>query len=251
MGASQKIGVLMYIKKDDKSRFDTVIEGMRYREIWNKLSSKRGLTESGLNTMFESREEAEKIPKEEMTQDDIDTFISTLLSSVFDASTSEASDIAEDELIDLTEILEEYDPDSSEIPDKIANNPIIKDIVSNIVARSKETIMSKLDLDVWDHIQVGQILKALITGALQDYIIHSLLAYSTFIAREQDELDEDSARLGQGEPDSEEEEKEREYLSREPIEFDEDKEFDDDFSSKYASEDLDSVGWFSVLKKDK
>ena len=238
----------MYIKKEDKSRFDTVIEGMRYREIWSKLSSKKGLTESGLSTMFEAREEAEKIPKAKMTQDDIDLFISTLLSSVFDTATSEANEIANDETVDLTEILEDYDPDSTTIKDEIKNDPTIKSIITTILGSSKKNILSKLDLEIWDHIKVDNILVELASGALSDYIIHAVLQYSKFISREQDELDEDSARLREGQPDSEEEEKEREFLSRPEILSDEDKEFDDDFSSKWASEDINTVGWFSVLK---
>ena len=74
------------------------------------------------------------------------------------------------------------------------------------------------------------------------------------ISHKKDELDEDSAMLVEGQPDMEEQEKEkdfREYMSRPEIMADEDREFDDDFSSKYASEDLDSVGWFSVLKRNK
>ena len=58
----------MYIKKDEKSRFDTIVSGMRYREIWNKLSNKKGLTSSGLNTMFEAREEAEKDPEKHIVK---------------------------------------------------------------------------------------------------------------------------------------------------------------------------------------
>ena len=238
----------MYIKKDEKSRFDTIISGMRYREIWNKLSNKKGLTSSGLNTMFESREEAEKLPKEEITQDDIDTFISLLLSSVFDSSAKAAQGISEDEEIDLTDLLEEYDDNLTDIPDKIKNNPTVREIISNVISSSKEEIMRNLDLEIWDHVEINKILNTLSVGALSDYIVHAVLQYSRFMAREQDELDEDSARLGQGEPDSEEEEKEREFLSRPPIELDEDKEFDDDFSSKWASEDINTVGWFSVLK---
>ncbi len=236
----------MYIKKDEKSRFDTIVSGMRYREIWNKLSNKKGLTSSGLNTMFESREEAEKLPKEEITQDDIDTFISLLLSSVFDSSAKAAEQASEDESIDLTELLEEYDDDLSEIPDKLKNNPEVIKIVNTVISSSKEEIMRNLDLEIWDHVAVGNILKELSDGALSDYIIHAVLQYSKFIAREKDELDEDTMRT-EG-PDIEEQEREKEYMSRPEIMADEDREFDDDFSSKYASEDLDSVGWFSVLK---
>ena len=236
----------MYIKKDEKSRFDTIVSGMRYREIWNKLSNKKGLTSSGLNTMFESREEAEKLPKEEITQDDIDTFISLLLSSVFDSSAKAAEQASEDESIDLTELLEEYDDDLSEIPDKLKNNPEVIKIVNTVISSSKEEIMRNLDLEIWDHVAVGNILKELSGGALSDYIIHAVLQYSKFIAREKDELDEDTMRT-EG-PDIEEQEREKEYMSRPEIMADEDREFDDDFSSKYASEDLDSVGWFSVLK---
>ena len=236
----------MYIKKDEKSRFDTIVSGMRYREIWNKLSNKKGLTSSGLNTMFESREEAEKLPKEEITQDDIDTFISLLLSSVFDSSAKAAEQVSEDESIDLTELLEEYDDDLSEIPDKLKNNPEVIKIVNTVISSSKEEIMRNLDLEIWDHVAVGNILKELSDGALSDYIIHAVLQYSKFIAREKDELDEDTMRT-EG-PDIEEQEREKEYMSRPEIMADEDREFDDDFSSKYASEDLDSVGWFSVLK---
>lgn len=236
----------MYIKKDEKSRFDTIVRGMRYREIWNKLSNKKGLTSSGLNTMFEAREEAEKLPKDKITQDDIDTFISLLLSSVFDSSAKAAEQASEDESIDLTELLEEYDDDLSEIPDKLKNNPEVIKIVNTVISSSKEEIMRNLDLEIWDHVAVGNILKELSDGALSDYIIHAVLQYSKFIAREKDELDEDTMRT-EG-PDIEEQEREKEYMSRPEIMADEDREFDDDFSSKYASEDLDSVGWFSVLK---
>ena len=236
----------MYIKKDEKSRFDTIVSGMRYREIWNKLSNKKGLTSSGLNTMFESREEAEKLPKEEITQDDIDTFISLLLSSVFDSSAKAAEQVSDDESLDLTELLEIYDDDLTEISNKIKNNPKVIEIVENVITSSKEEIMRNLDLEIWDHVAIGDILKELSSGALSDYIIHAVFQYSKFITREQDELDEDTMRR-EG-PDIEEEEKEREYMSRPEIMADEDREFDDDFSSKYASEDLDSVGWFSVLK---
>ena len=236
----------MYIKKDEKSRFDTIVSGMRYREIWNKLSNKKGLTSSGLNTMFESREEAEKLPKEEITQDDIDTFISLLLSSVFDSSAKAAEQVSENESIDLTELLEGYDDDLTEISNEIKNNPEVIKIVNNVITSSKEEIMRNLDLEIWDHVAVGDILKELSDGALSDYIIHAVLQYSKFIAREKDELDEDTMRT-EG-PDIEEQEREKEYMSRPEIMADEDREFDDDFSSKYASEDLDSVGWFSVLK---
>ena len=239
----------MYIKKDEKSRFDTIVSGMKYREIWNKLSNKKGLTSSGLNTMFESREEAEKLPKEEITQDDIDTFISLLLSSVFDSSAKAAQGASEDESIDLTDLLEGYDDDLTEISDKIKNNPDVIKIVDSVIISSKEEIMRNLDLEIWDHVAVGDILKKLTSGALTDYIIHAVLQYSKFIAREKDELDEDTMRT-EG-PDIEEQEREEEYMSRPEIMADEDTEFDDDFSSKYASEDLDSVGWFSVLKRDK
>ncbi len=244
----------MYIKKDEKSRFDTIVRDMRYREIWNKLSNKKGLTSSGLNTMFEAREEAEKLPKEKITQDDIDTFISLLLSSVFDASAKEAEKVEQDETVDLTELLEMYDDDDMVIPEMLKNNPTISSIVMTIIRSSKEEIMSNLDLQIWDHLEVTKILNSLIGGALSDYIIHAVLQYTKFIVREQDELDDDSAMLVEGQPDMEEQEKEkefREYMSRPEILSDEDKDFDDDFSSKYASEDLDSVGWFSVLKKDK
>ena len=237
----------MYIKKDEKSRFDTIVSGMRYREIWNKLSNKKGLTSSGLNTMFEAREEAEKLPKDKITQDDIDTFISLLLSSVFDASAKEAEEVEKDETIDLTELFEMYDDDNMVIPDNLK-------IVNSILRSSKEEIMSSLDLQIWDHLEVTKILTTLSGGALSDYIIHAMLQYSKFLAREKDELDEDSAMLVEGQPDMEEQEKEkdfREYMSRPEIMADEDREFDDDFSSKYASEDLDSVGWFSVLKRNK
>jgi hypothetical protein len=196
--------------------------------------------------MFESREEAEKLPKEEITQDDIDTFISLLLSSVFDSSAKAAEQASEDESIDLTELLEEYDDDLSEIPDKLKNNPEVIKIVNTVISSSKEEIMRNLDLEIWDHVAVGNILKELSDGALSDYIIHAVLQYSKFIAREKDELDEDTMRT-EG-PDIEEQEREKEYMSRPEIMADEDREFDDDFSSKYASEDLDSVGWFSVLK---
>ena len=238
----------MYIKKDEKSRFDTIVRGMRYREIWNKLSNKKGLTSSGLNTMFEAREEAEKLPKDKITQDDIDTFISLLLSSVFDASAKEAEEVEKDESVDLTELFEIYDDDDMVIPDNIKNNPTINKIVNNIIRSSKEEIMRSLDLQIWDHLEVTKILTALSGGALSDYIVHAMLQYSKFLAREKDELDEDSAMLVEGQPDMEEQEREEEYMSRPEIMADEDKDFDDDFSSKYASEDLDSIGWFSVLK---
>jgi hypothetical protein len=111
--------------------------------------------------------------------------------------------------------------------------------------------MRSLDLQIWDHLEVTKLLTALSGGALSDYIVHAMLQYSKFLAREKDELDEDSAMLVEGQPDMEEQEREEEYMSRPEIMADEDREFDDDFSSKYASEDLDSIGWFSVLKRDK